>query len=101
MGRGALLVPLVQRVLLSAFNSLSLSLTVFFTRANLKDADVVSRLKVLHQAAYCPSVTGTMKWTVCLEGPSPVPGPRDRKNKTVRRYCNLGMYNLTKETGVK
>lgn len=40
-----------------------------------------------------------MQRTECLDGLGPVPGPRDRKNKTVGTAVLT--FNLIKETGSK
>lgn len=82
--------PLVHRALPSILSTLFV-----FIRANLISID----LEALHWAAYCSSATGTRKCTVCLEGPSPVTGPRGQKEDS--RHCNLDTYSLMKETGAK
>lgn len=93
---GSLLGLLGQSVLLQR---LQLPHWPFSTGANLKNADMISRLKALQWAPYCPRSQGKMQCTECLDGLGPVPGPRDRKNKTVGTAVLT--FNLVKETGIK
>lgn len=93
---GSLLGLLVQSVLLQ---SLQLPHWPFSTGANLKNADVISRLKALQWAPYCLQSQGKMQCTECLDGLGPVPGPRTERTR--QWGTTVLTFNLTKETGTK